>query len=75
MSPIPMSNRPIPRPYNRAERYEELTGLRDTMVKIIKEMDPSDPLCLRAIERLVIAENMVTIHVFEHLLEDLDTKA
>lgn len=45
------------------------------MVKIIKEMDPSDPLYLRAIERLVIAENMVTIHVFEHLLEDLDTKA
>jgi hypothetical protein len=58
-----------PKTDSRAERYEELTNLLDTMEKILVEMDPSDPLYLRAISRMLIAENMIT----EHLLSAMAT--
>ena len=69
-----MSNRPAPVPYNAAEYCEYLVGMRDTMKQILAEMDPTDSLYLRAIERLFIAENMVTNHMLSQLLEDMNNQ-
>lgn len=62
-----MSNRPAPRPYCPAEEYKKLTGHRDTIKRILEEMDPSNPLHRRAIDRMLIAENMITDHLIRGL--------
>ena len=69
-----MSNRPDPVPYDAAEYHEYLVRIRDTMKQVLAEMDPTDPLYLRAIERLFIAENMVTNHLLSQLLEDMNNQ-
>jgi len=63
------SNRPAPKPYCKEERYAELKGLHDAMFKILTEMDLSNPLYWGAVNRMLIAENMIT----EHLLTEMTT--
>jgi hypothetical protein len=61
---------PAPRPYNAAERYEELKGYRDSMERILAKMEPGDPHYWGAVNRMLIAENMIT----EHLLREMETR-
>jgi hypothetical protein len=58
---------PEPRPYNAAERYEELKGYRDSMERILAKMDPSDPHYWGAADRMLIAENMITKHLLRKM--------
>lgn len=62
-----MSNGPVP--YVAAEHHEYLVRIRDAVKQILAEMDPTDPLYVRAIERLFIAETMISNHVLKKLLK------
>jgi len=67
------SDRPAFVPYDATEHHEYLVHIRDALKQLVTEMDPADPLYVHAIERLFIADLMISNHVLKQLLKETTT--